>query len=90
MCKSIWHNFEIDFQDVLQAVARHTSSLEGEIALVHRLNIRKLFEQLSEEQEKTRESLSRIEVSKLQASLPRALDVICKVGRRFEFLLIMM
>ena len=88
MCKSIWRNFEIDFQDILEAVARHTSSLEGEIALAYRLDTRKSFEKQSEEQQKTRESLSRIEVSEFETSISRASDLICQVGRRSDFSLI--
>jgi hypothetical protein len=62
LCKSIWRTFEIDFRDTLETIDRHTSSLEEEISLAHRLHIRKSLEGQSEEQRKTRQSISRIEV----------------------------
>ena len=73
---------------MLEAIVRHTSSIEGEIALAHRLDMRNLLEKQSEEQQKTRESLSRVEVSGFSSKFSHAFDPIGKVGRRSECLLI--
>ena len=69
VCKSVWRTFEDDFQDILEAIARHTNSLEGEIALAHRLDMRKTLDRQLEEQRHIRESLSRVEVRSSLAPL---------------------
>jgi len=62
VCKTVWRTFEDDFEEVLEAIARHTNSLEGEIALAHRLDMRKTLDRQLQEQRNIRESLSRVEV----------------------------
>jgi hypothetical protein len=73
LCKSIWRTFEVDFRDTLYAIARHTSSLDEEISLAHRLHVQKSLEGQLEEQRKTRQSLSRIQVRLFLAIIPDSL-----------------
>ncbi|KAH0537354.1 hypothetical protein FGG08_005833 [Glutinoglossum americanum] len=63
LCRSLWRTFESDFQDTLEAITRHTRSLETEIDLAYRIDVRRRLEKHSKEHDAIHGSLSRIECS---------------------------